>query len=200
MCNQRENPSYYSSSSSQPIYIKKKKILSCLSYTAVQLFCIFSFFSALRLLFWPSLFLGNCWRATQAWDLAGSGWLQLQEEGRRHFLPLLLSARRKENSSWRIYSPCHTLSHSAEDSITGALQVLEMLLSMSIHSITPRLSINRPSYPHAHLSHQLAFPDSAIAGCRATQPQSATTNVSTREQINIPEGRRFKGSHSTGLV
>lgn len=199
MCNQRENPSYYSSSSSQPIYIKKK-ILSCLSYTAVQLFCIFSFFSALRLLFWPSLFLGNCWRATQAWDLAGSGWLQLQEEGRRHFLPLLLSARRKENSSWRIYSPCHTLSHSAEDSITGALQVLEMLLSMSIHSITPRLSINRPSYPHAHLSHQLAFPDSAIAGCRATQPQSATTNVSTREQINIPEGRRFKGSHSTGLV
>lgn len=199
MCNQRENPSYYSSSSSQPIYIKKK-ILSCLSYTAVQLFCIFFFFSALRLLFWPSLFLGNCWRATQAWDLAGSGWLQLQEEGRRHFLPLLLSARRKENSSWRIYSPCHTLSHSAEDSITGALQVLEMLLSMSIHSITPRLSINRPSYPHAHLSHQLAFPDSAIAGCRATQPQSATTNVSTREQINIPEGRRFKGSHSTGLV
>lgn len=199
MCNQRENPSYYSSSSSQPIYIKKK-ILSCLSYTAVQLFCIFSFFSALRLLFWPSLFLGNCWRATQAWDLAGSGWLQLQEEGRRHFLPLLLSARRKENSSWRIYSPCHTLSHSAEDSITGALQVLEMLLSMSIHSITPRLSINRPSYPHAHLSHQLAFPDSAIAGCRATQPESATTNVSTREQINIPEGRRFKGSHSTGLV
>lgn len=199
MCNQRENPSYYSSSSSQPIYIKKK-ILSCLSYTAVQLFCIFSFFSALRLLFWPSLFLGNCWRATQAWDLAGSGWLQLQEEGRRHFLPLLLSARRKENSSWRIYSPCHTLSHSAEDSITGALQVLEMLLSMSIHSITPRLSINRPSYPHAHLSHQLAFPDSAIAGCRATQPESATTNVSTREQINIPEGRRFKGSNSTGLV
>lgn len=199
MCNQRENPSYYSSSSSQPIYIKKK-ILSCLSYTAVQLFCIFFFFSALRLLFWPSLFLGNCWRATQAWDLAGSGWLQLQEEGRRHFLPLLLSARRKENSSWRIYSPCHTLSHSAEDSITGALQVLEMLLSMSIHSITPRLSINRPSYPHAHLSHQLAFPDSAIAGCRATQPESATTNVSTREQINIPEGRRFKGSHSTGLV
>lgn len=199
MCNQRENPSYYSSSSSQPIYIKKK-ILSCLSYTAVQLFCIFSFFSALRLLFWPSLFLGNCWRATQAWDLAGSGWLQLQEEGRRHFLPLLLSARRKENSSWRIYSPCHTLSHSAEDSITGALQVLEMLLSMSIHSITPRLSINRPSYPHAHLSHQLAFPDSAIAGCRATQPESATTNVSPREQINIPEGRRFKGSNSTGLV
>ena len=125
MCNQRENPSYYSSSSSQPIYIKKK-ILSCLSYTAVQLFCIFFFFSALRLLFWPSLFLGNCWRATQAWDLAGSGWLQLQEEGRRHFLPLLLSARRKENSSWRIYSPCHTLSHSAEDSITGALHVLEM--------------------------------------------------------------------------
>lgn len=199
MCNQRENPSYYSSSSSQPIYIKKK-ILSCLSYTAVQLFCIFFFFYALRLLFWPSLFLGNCWRATQAWDLAGSGWLQLQEEGRRHFLPLLLSARRKENSSWRIYSPCHTLSHSAEDSITGALQVLEMLLSMSIHSITPRLSINRPSYPHAHLSHQLAFPDSAIAGCRATQPESATTNVSTREQINIPEGRRFKGSNSTGLV
>lgn len=40
MCNQRENPSYYSSSSSQPIY----KILSCLSYTAVQLFCIFFFF------------------------------------------------------------------------------------------------------------------------------------------------------------
>lgn len=47
---------------------------------------------------------------------------------------------------------------------------------MSIHSITPRLSINRPSYPHAHLSHQLGFPDSAIAGCRATQPVSATTS------------------------
>lgn len=102
----------------------------------------------------------------------------------------VLRASRNENNSQRIYSPCHTLSHSTEDSITGALQVLEMLLSMSIHSITPRLSVNKLFYPYTYLSHLLSFPDNAMASSRG---ESSTVSYSRysfsiRDQINIPEG------------
>jgi len=112
-----------------------------------------SYFSTLKLLFRPLLFLVNgeaatSPRARKAWLTAASCSCRGKDGDVSRHRCCALRAPGNENSSQRIYSPCHTLSHGAEDSITGALQVLETLLSMSIHSITPRLSVNKLFYPH----------------------------------------------------
>lgn len=98
----------------------------------------------------------------------------------------MLRASKNENNSQRIYSPYHTLSHSTEDSITGALQALEMLLSMSIHSITPRLSVNKLFYPYTSLGHILCFPDNATAN--SEEESGTATPCTIGDQISIPVG------------
>lgn len=121
-----------------------------------------SYFSTLKLLFWSSLFLVNCWVVTSAGEreagliVASSGCRGKDGDVSCHCC-CVLRASGKENNSRRIYSPRHTQSHGTEDSTRGALQVLEVLLSMSIHSITPRLSVNKVFYPYAYLSHLLGF-------------------------------------------